>query len=66
MGCSDTLEGAEDGSYFEACGPTYVDNGDENSSIQGLLNPVVSTFKAKLRSEATESVFTDYDLQIVG
>ncbi|PPJ56702.1 hypothetical protein CBER1_09491 [Cercospora berteroae] len=41
MGCSDTLEGAEDGSYFEACGPTYVDNGDENSSIQGLLNPVI-------------------------
>ena len=31
-----------DGSYFEACGPTYVDNADENSAIQGLFNTIVS------------------------
>lgn len=39
-GCSDTLEAATDGSYFEACGPTYVDNADENSAIGGLFNTI--------------------------
>ncbi|KAI5359935.1 hypothetical protein Slin14017_G094960 [Septoria linicola] len=39
-GCSRTLDGATDGTTFEACGPTYVDNGDPESSIQGLLNRV--------------------------
>jgi hypothetical protein len=41
-GCSGTLEAATDGSYFEACGPTYVDNADENSAIQGVFNTIVS------------------------
>jgi hypothetical protein len=48
-GCSDTLETATDGSYFEACGPTYVDNADENSAIQGLFNTIVSAADRGLR-----------------
>lgn len=41
-GCSDNLEAATDGSYFEACGPTFVDNGDEDSPVQGIINPVLT------------------------
>jgi hypothetical protein len=48
-GCSGTLEAATDGSYFEACGPTYVDNADENSNIQGLFNTIVSDTGGGLR-----------------
>ena len=40
-GCGDTLAAATDGSYFEACGPTYVDNADDNSAIQGVFNTIV-------------------------